>query len=195
MSKPAINAYDFDHTIYDGDASFDFIAYCLLRYPKTWIFLPLQFIAIVRYLLGQWSRKQVKQAAFAFLRVLPDAQSVIAAFWDTHGSKIKPWYLQQKHASDLIVSASPEFLLEPITRTLGIALPIGTVMDIHTGKITGENCRAGEKVKRLHKYDPLLKIANCYSDSRSDMPLLQLATNAYLVKKHVVAPLRHDSIG
>ena len=28
------NIYDFDHTIYDGDASFDFIQYCLLRNPK-----------------------------------------------------------------------------------------------------------------------------------------------------------------
>jgi len=195
MSKPAVNVYDFDHTIYDGDASFDFIVYCLLHYPKAWKFLPLQFIAIVRYVLGQWNRKQVKQAAFAFLRVLPNAESVVASFWSTHDRKIKPWYLQQKHANDLIISASPDFLLQPIAQTLGISAPIATIMDIHTGRIAGENCRADEKVKRLRKYDSSIKIANCYSDSMSDIPLLKLADTAYLVKKHNVTTLQHDSIG
>lgn len=193
--KQPVNVYDFDHTIYDGDASFDFILYCLLRYPKAWRFLPLQFIAVVRYALGQWSRKQVKQAAFSFLRVLPDTESTVATFWHTHSQKIKPWYRQQKQASDLIISASPAFLLQPIAHELGIAAPIATIMDPKTGMISGENCRAAEKVARLRTYDPELTIASCYSDSRSDAPLLKLATNAYLVKKHNVVALQRDSIG
>lgn len=192
--KQPVNAYDFDHTIYHGDASFDFIVYCLLRYPKTWRSLLQPFMAVIRYILGQWDRKQVKQAAFAFLSALPDPEAVVASFWRTHSNKIKPWYLEQKHASDLIISASPGFLLRPIAQQLGVLPPIATVMDIHTGKISGKNCRADEKVKRLHAYDPSIKIANCYSDSMSDLPLLSLAENAYIVKKHTLVALQRDSI-
>lgn len=195
MSRAALNIYDFDHTIYDGDASLDFIIYCLLRYPKTWVYLPHQFIAIIRYILGQWNRKQVKQAAFAFLQALPDTNTIVTTFWNSHERKIKPWYLQQKQTSDLIISASPEFLLQPIAMKLGVLPPIATVMNPNTGAIVGENCRAEEKVERLHKYDPTINIANCYSDSQSDLPLLRLAKNAYLVKKNTLAALRHDSIG
>jgi HAD superfamily phosphoserine phosphatase-like hydrolase len=193
--KSPVNIYDFDHTIYDGDASFDFILYCLLRHPKTWRFLPIQFLAAVRYALRQWDRKQVKQAAFALLSALPDGASEVESFWNTHDHKIKPWYMKQKQATDLIISASPEFLLKPIAQRLGIEPPIATIMDIQTGKISGENCRAGEKVKRLRMYDPSVIVASCYSDSMSDIPLLRLAEKAYLVKRGTVVALGHDTIG
>lgn len=192
--KHSANIYDFDHTIYDGDASFDFIVYCLLRFPKTWRFLPLQLIAIIRYVFGTYNRKQVKQAAFAIMRVLPDPERLAETFWNTHQHKIKPWYLRQKQTTDLIVSASPEFLLKPIAQYLGILPPIATRMNIHTGKISGENCRAQEKVKRLQAYDPSITIASCYSDSASDAPLLRLAEHAYMVKGHTIVPLQHDTI-
>jgi phosphatidylglycerophosphatase C len=189
MSTPAINVYDFDHTIYDGDASLDFILYCLKRNPRTWKYLPAQGFALVKYAFGRATRKQIKQVAFAYLRDVPDANAALENFWSTHQKKIKQWYLDQKQPTDLIVSASPEFLLEPIARKLGIAKPIATRMDIRTGQITGENCRAEEKVTRIHDYDPSIKIANCYSDSMSDMPLLRLADNGFMVKKHTVTPL------
>ena len=194
MSKAAINVYDFDHTIYDGDASLDFIIYCMRSQPRTWKHFPLQALALVRYALGLATRKQIKQVAFAFLRDTTNVDTLLKSFWTTHENKIKPWYLKQKHSSDLIISASPEFLLEPIAKKLGIASPIATVMDKRTGKISGENCRADEKVKRLHKYDPSIKIAHCYSDSMSDMPLLSLADNAYIVRGHDVVALQRDSI-
>ncbi len=190
----SVNVYDFDHTIYHGDASLDFIIYCMRRKPRTWRRLPLSGIAVVKYVFARATRKQVKQAAFAFLRDMTDLDTVVQNFWDTHESKIKPWYLERKHSSDLIVSASPEFLLRPIAERLGIAPPIATLMDTRTGQIIGKNCRADEKVRRLRAYDPSIEIANCYSDSPSDLPLLKLADKAYMVKKHTLVELSHDSM-
>lgn len=190
MSTRKINVYDFDHTIYDGDASMDFIAYCLKRSPRLWKYLPSQAFVLGLYVLRLRTRKQVKQVAFAFLKDINDTDEIVASFWRDHEHKIKAWYLEQKQAGDLIVSASPEFLLTPIMKKLGVSRLIATVMDPQTGKIAGKNCRAAEKVSRLHQYDPSLSINECYSDSMSDLPLLKLADKPYIVKKHTITALQ-----
>ena len=68
-----------------------------------------------------------------------------------------------------------------MTDRLDIKL-MGTRMDPQTGKIDGENCRAEEKVKRLHQSYPDVEINKFYSDSKSDAPLKQISKQAYLVK-------------
>jgi len=195
MSRPnSVNVYDFDHTIYHGDASFDFIKYCLRHYPRTWKYLPADGFAIVRYVFGVPSRKQIKEVAFAFLHDLPDVDEVLKRFWATHEHKLKPWYRDQHQNSDIIISASPEFLLETIVKQLNIRALLATPMDKHSGKIEGENCRAEEKLRRLKAYDAKIKIDKFYSDSLSDMPLLKLANEPYLVKGHSVTLLNKEAL-
>ena len=185
----SVNTYDFDHTIYHGDASFDFILYCFLRNPRLWKYMPANAAAALRYILGPSDRKQVKQAAFAFLRDLPNVDKTLERFWAKHEYKIKQWYRDRHKSTDIIISASPEFLLEPITKKLKMGALLATRMDKHTGRIDGENCRGEEKLHRLKAYDAGLMINNFYSDSLSDAPLLRLASNAYLVKGHAVTSL------
>jgi HAD superfamily phosphoserine phosphatase-like hydrolase len=181
--------YDFDHTIYNGDASFDFIMYCMLRRPGLWKYLPRQAVALMHYILGTSSRKRVKQAAFVFLRGIKDIDATLESFWNKHEYKVAEWYIAQQQSTDIIISASPEFLLKPIAKRLGINTLIATAMDPATGAITGKNCRGAEKLERLKKYDPSLKIDSCYSDHLSDLPLFEQAANAYVVKKGQVTPL------
>lgn len=183
MSKRhSVNVYDFDHTIYHGDASLDFIVYCLLRMPRLWKYTPHQALAAVRFISRSWSRKQFKEAVFSFLRDIPDIDTTVDAFWMKNKRKIKPWYVQQREATDIVISASPEFLLAPITKTLSARTLLATKMDKHTGKIAGENCRGEEKVRRLRAYDSTLQVGSFYSDSLSDMPLLKLAEHPFIVK-------------
>ena len=82
----------------------------------------------------------------------------------------------------MIISASPAFLLEPITRELGVAL-IATPMDSRSGQIRGENCHDEEKVRRFYEKYPDAEIDAFYSDSLSDAPMARLAKTAYLVKR------------
>lgn len=184
----SVNVYDFDHTIYRGDASMDFIVYCLLRHPRLWKYLPLQVHALVWYVFGIWTRKEVKERAFLFLRELTDIDELVEAFWTAREKRIAPWYLKQHKADDIIVSASPEFLLAPLITKLGATL-IATDMDKRTGKINGENCRGKEKVQRLDDYDASLKIDAFYGDSLSDMPLFKRAKRPYVVAKEALVPL------
>lgn len=103
-------------------------------------------------------------------------------FLDFKWKKIKTWYWENKKKSDIIISASPEFLLFPVTEKLDIQDVIATKLDINTGKIDGKNCRGKEKVVRFQEKYKLEEIDNFYSDSDADLPLATIAKRAYKVK-------------
>ena len=60
-------------------------------------------------------------------------------------------------------------------------------MDAQSGKFSGENCRGGEKVQRLSTEYHVTQIDNFYSDSYSDLPLAQIAYQAFLIKNGAVS--------
>ena len=49
-----------------------------------------------------------------------DLEKEIKIFLDIKISKIKKWYLEQKEKSDLVISASPDFLVGEACRRLNI---------------------------------------------------------------------------
>ena len=144
-----MNVYDFDDTIFRGDSTRAFWAYCLKRAPGLARFLPRQCAAAVRYALGRTAKEAFKEAFFSFLQGVPDADAWAEDFWRTHERRFRPWYLAQKQPDDLVVSASPEFLLAPACRRLGIRPPIASRVDARTGRYTGLNCKGAEKVSRF----------------------------------------------
>jgi phosphoserine phosphatase len=189
MSRP-IDVFDFDETIYDGDASRDFLVFCLRTQPGAWRDLPRQAWAAGLFALGRLSRDRFKERSFAVLRRLPDPAAVVDEFWRGHRRKLAPWYTAQRQPADVIISASPEFLLAPVIAELGGVL-IGTRMDPTTGSIDGYNCRGEEKVRRLRAAQPDAVVDRAYSDSLTDLPILRLARRPYLVRKGVATPLKH----
>ena len=62
-----MNVYDFDDTIFRGDSTRAFWAYCLKRAPGLVRFLPRQCAAAVRYALGRTAKEAFKEAFFSFL--------------------------------------------------------------------------------------------------------------------------------
>lgn len=190
--KTAMNVYDFDGTIYRGDSTVDFYRFALRRDPTLIRFLPGQLFGFVSYALGRCDKVACKERFFRFLRGLRHPEETVAAFWLTHRDNLAPWYLAQKRSSDLIISASPDFLLRPLCEELGVRL-IASDVDIRTGSFSGENCKGAEKVKRLRQCCPDAVVEDFYSDSVSDLPLAELAQNAYLVRKNSVEPWEFSS--
>ena len=108
-------------------------------------------------------------------------------FWDENAEHIKEWYLLQQREDDVVISASPEFLLRPICRRLGIHYLLASVVDKRTGMYYGLNCYGEEKVRRFRQtFDG--EIDAFYSDSFSDAPLANLAKRAYLVDGDQILP-------
>ena len=181
-----INAYDFDGTIYDGDSSVDFFLYSLKRKPSNIILMPIQIWGILMYLFKIKDKDYMKEKLFSFVRRI-DVDNYVKDFWKTHKNNIKDFYLKQKNKSDVIISASPEFLLKPLEKEYNFKV-IATKVDKHTGKFISKNCHDYEKIKRYEKeMKKKNNIKSFYSDSfKSDKPMLEYATNAYLVKKDKV---------
>lgn len=183
-----MNIYDFDKTIYDGDSTAAFIGYCAKRYKKTFITLLPTVWAFILYSIGIYTKTQFKEKMYRFLQYIPDIDLALEDFWDTHEKNILDYYKKQMQQSDIIISASPEFLLEPICRRLGIERLIASKVDKHTGKYEGENCWGAEKVSRLYEKYNITECDNFYSDSYSDTPLANIASSAYIVRKNTLSP-------
>ena len=182
-----MNVYDFDGTIYAGDSTVDFYFYALRKKPGIMRYLPKQLIGVLRYKAKKITKTQMKEYFYSFLQGIR-AEEMLNDFWKQHEKKIYMWYKKQHRENDLVISASPEFLLRPICQKLGIQHLIASVVDISSGKYTGENCRGEEKVNRFHKAYPCEEIENFYSDSKSDQPLASLARAAFLIQKGKVIP-------
>ena len=183
-----MNTYDFDKTIYINDSSADFYKWCLRRHPAAMIkTLPLSLVKAVLYALGKIETKELKQQLFSFLSGIDDIERETELFWDEKIGGVGQWYLDQQKPDDLVISASPEFLLRPVARRLGFAL-IATPMDEKTGEITGPNCHDHEKVRRFYEEYPGAHTEEFYSDSLTDSPMARIADKAIIVDHGKLSP-------
>lgn len=183
-----MNIYDFDKTIYDGDSTADFVKYCAKHYKKAFVTLIPTAWAFLLYVLGVYTKTQFKEKMYGFLRYIPDIDTALERFWDESEKNILDYYKSQTSSDDIIISASPEFLLKPICKRLGITHLIASRVDKHTGKYDGENCWGEEKVIRLKQEYGIDSCDEFYSDSFSDTPLANISDKAFIVRKNVLTP-------
>ena len=173
------NCYDFDHTIYRGDSTIDFYKFCLKSNPKILLAFPYTLWALFLFIIGIYSKTLFKEVFYRFLTYVTNVDETVEGFWHLHKSKIANWYLEQK-ADDIIISASPDFLLRPMCNSLGVTL-IASIVGNKNGKYDGENCEGEEKVRRFREEIPDCQINRFYSDSLKDTPLSLLAQESYIV--------------
>lgn len=178
-----MNVYDFDKTIYDGDSTLDFYIFMLKRDIKILKYFPNQIFHYILYKLKIVNKEKFKEEFFSFFKGIVDIDIQIEKFWLKNEKKIKQWYLDQKDKRDIIISASPECLLEKITDKLEIEL-IATKIDKKTGKFYSKNCYGKEKVKRFEKKYRVEQIDNFYSDHISDFPMAIKSKKAWIVSKN-----------
>ena len=176
-----LNAYDFDGTIYRGDSTKDFYFFCLFHYPKIIRALPVQIKGAVLFSIRLSSLKDFKTSFYSFLKYIDDFEKAVSLFWDKYNKKIEKWYLKQKEKDDVIISASPEFLLSEMCQRLGVSNLIATKIDPLSGKHLSENCKGEEKVRRFKEQFPSKKINHFYYDSKSDLPMCRLADFSHII--------------
>lgn len=177
-----MNVYDFDGTIYNGDSTIDFYKYCMKKYPKIILLFPYQVSVFAVYKLGIVSKTKFKEKFYSFFKLLPDIDKLVLAFWDDHICKINKWFFELNEQSDVIITASPEFLVEEAAKRVGVYTVIGSKVDPYTGTTTGENCYGKEKIKRFKEIFGDLIPDRFYTDSFSDMPMICYAKEAYMVR-------------
>lgn len=176
------NVYDFDKTIYKGDSSVDFYLFCLSKHPGILAEIPIMMIFCILYLFRQCSKTELKEKFYRFLRHLDSVDDLLKQFWCVNHIKIADFYRKGHNEDDIIISASPEFLLQPICKLLNIKNLIASKVDKRTGIYEGENCWGEEKLRRLKEEMTSADINAFYSDSLSDAPLAKIADKAFIVR-------------
>lgn len=180
---PAV--YDFDNTIFRGDSTARFCLFLLTRRPGLLRKAP--GVARAFLAMKKIGKTAAKQALYkAVLPGLPDLEGAVSDFWAKNFARVKPWYLAQKKPDDVVASASPEFLLRPACKALGVQTLIASVVDPSTGVYTGLNCGGAEKARRVNLLTGGAPF-DFYSDSDTDLPTARLARRAFRVRGDRVA--------
>ena len=87
--------------------------------------------------------------------------------------------------TDVIVSASPEFLIKEMADRLGVQY-VASQIDFRTGKYKNPPCAGKQKVVQFRRLFPDVKIKDAYGNSKSDLYILKEAENGYMVKNKSV---------
>ena len=177
-----MNVFDFDNTIYRGDSTADFVRYLIGKQPLLFFYILRFACAYGLYKLRLTSKTAAKQALFRMFSKVPSMEESLRDFWDGHLQNVKSWYSGLHRDDDLVISASPEFLILPACRALHITRVMGSPVDMHTGAYAGQNCSGPEKTRRFREQYPDAVIENFFSDSLSDSPMADISLQAYLVK-------------
>ncbi len=176
-----MNVYDFDGTIFPTDCSIGFCFWCMKRQPKLFFsFFPKAIKNIVMRKIGKMAEYEMQREFFGYLTLVDDFDEQIERYWDENEKKIAPWYLAQKRPDDLIISASPDCIIGPIAKRLGVNF-MATEFNRKYGVFLNNLMYAQEKAQyMIDNGFPLIE--NFYSDSLADTPLALCAEKAHLVK-------------
>lgn len=186
--------FDFDGTIYDGDSSVDFYLFCLKKKFSIIKFLPIFLWYAILYILRLKSKEQMKEKFFKFVTLFSNLDGIVDEFWEKNKNKIKKFYVNCEHSKDIIVSASPYFLIKPIGDILGVHDVIASNIDFKTGIYKGQNCHGKEKVNRIKKKYKRASFKEAYGDSLSDYDMVSLADDKYYVDGNEIVDWNNEKI-
>lgn len=177
-----MNVYDFDGTIFPSDCSIGFCIWCMKRHPRLWFtFAPKAIKNVILRKRGKISECAMQRIFFSYLTLIDDFDTQIERYWNKNEKRISSWYLAQKRDDDLIISASPDCIIGPIAKRLGVNY-IATEYDREYGVYLNNMMYAKEKAKYIIDHGfPMIE--NFYSDSLADTPLALCAEKAHLVTK------------
>lgn len=210
MEKLAI--FDIDYTLTKKETSIELYKYMLKRDKSLIKYIPAHILTGLGYGVKVFDATRTKERFLKFLSGTKEEElkSIVKDFYREHISNllyeeglkaIKDY--KAKGYKVYLISASPEFYVNEFYNIEGVDKVIGTKFKMDDGIFTpivvGKNCKGEEKVKRLMeelKKDNVevdFKNSVMFSDSLSDLPLLQLAGKGYLInynKKHDLEILR-----
>lgn len=201
--------YDMDRTITVHPTYARFLLWMALRHnPKRLLLLPLSALAGLGYLLRFVSRdglKQINQRLLVgTLRVARLAGPMAAHADFVFTKNIRPGALERIAADRaagyriVIATASYRLYVDAIARRLGVDDVIATDLVSSRGRvqphISGHNCYGPHKAQMIaawmteHRLDRAACHIRCYSDHVSDLPMLEMADEAFVTNAHM--PMR-----
>lgn len=192
--------YDLDYTIISINSLSLFISYLFQLKPKKIFFMPFLLMLTLLWMLGIITAEYVKSKWLVLFKGMTENELEKFSRDFTYKyiiPKIKEKAIlnindyKKKNYIIIIASASFEVYVKYIAEYLKADYHFGTKITIEDNKVVtkidGYNCKGKEKIKRILKKISMdminKKESAAYSDSRSDLPFLDLADKFYLVSR------------
>ena len=176
--------FDFDGTLSAMDANYEFGKYCFRYSLRAWLFLPLTAFGMsFRYVApnAKWWRQIGRRFINAKM-----VKRLSPGFIAQHKLNRFGWAAERVAAERaagnivILISASPNYLLRPLVADMDFDDVICSEMYADKPWKYHFLCYNKNKVVAFNKWAKKNKIAprvvRAYSDSKSDMPIMELAT-------------------
>lgn len=182
--KVKVVIFDFDGTLSARDANIEFAKYCLWRSLRPWIFLPLIALGFVGRQLnhgGAWWRETMRRFLTEKM-VKKFAHGFIAEHKQNRFGWAAERVVTERAAGNVVIliSASPNYLLRPLVADMAFDAVMCSEMESARPWKYKFLCWGKNKVVALNKWakknNVVPIVVRSYSDSKSDMPLMELAT-------------------
>lgn len=184
LQKVDVTVFDFDGTLSALDSNIEFAKYCARRSARPWLFAPLILAGTVGKWLnprGIWWRQVIRRF------MTPDMVKRFApGFIKQHKRERFGWSKEQVAAERaagrkvVLISASTDYLVPGLVRDMNFDAVLCSRMEQgrpwrYKFLCWGENkVVALDEWAKANKYIP--RVVRSYSDSRSDMPLMRIAS-------------------
>ncbi|WP_157884368.1 HAD family hydrolase [Paraglaciecola hydrolytica] len=195
--QTVLAAFDLDGTLFDGDCAELWLQF--LR-DKDWPGIATT-ITHCQQLMAQYESGGLDMLNYMTFWLQPlvgypvsEIKALSQQFYEfyakrffSEGIERVKWHQQQGHTT-ICISASPDFVVNAITRFLGFDHVLGLQLQLKEQKITGgvafPLCFQHGKTQLLEKLFGR-KLDYSYSDSINDVSLLEMAESAYVVNPNL----------
>ena len=191
-----MKVFDFDSTIYRGESPVDFSFFMIRHNKKILRYVPRIMFSLVSYKLHLISKEKLEALCSEFIEnTLDDPDSLdefVSRFWATHAHKLNPSIVKLIDSSDVIITASPTFLINGVSDLINTKNILGTEIDLEQKKLIWFNF-GDNKIDRYRSIYGNSQIDSFYTDSFYDEYLMGISREVYIVRLGVVHKLSQRS--
>ncbi len=181
-----MKVFDFDNTIYDGESMVDFVYFMMEKKEKLKKYKGVVDRLLKLYELNLLSPSLIENVINKYRGELnfPTAniKSYIDEFWKINKGKIKKDMLAKISKDDLIITAAPDILLEPIKKKLKTNNIYTSIVNMETKELVFM-CYKENKAKKYKELYGDQMIDELYTDNYADKPLMKISKKVYLIDK------------
>lgn len=159
---------------------------CYLKVPLFWSFNKLN-----SNLFNTYFYKQINFNANTYDAIYEKEVASYFTFFCRDEVKAKINEYKQQGALQFLVSASPDFFIKKISKTLGLTDGFGSPVPLINGDFTGQKTpffldqnykvQCLQEIIDSYNLDPKKLTIDAYGNSKNDIPMLQKSNNGYIV--------------